>query len=202
MKKYLAAALVVLWISCALKPSPKWPAAWAGEFLHVCWRDAPATSFAPAVDCDQPEIIEWGTDSPLVVTSDVVTRFAAIEAVEIWNAWLGLEMFVYEVTTIDPDVVVLYEGLGPPQGDAAALTLFEKRHKDGKQHAIVIVFDAGMSESTAFTHELGHVLGLAHDKDNPGSIMYPSLRGMISPGIEAQDFRALRHRYYPRKALK
>ena len=203
--KSLLIALIFL-IGCVLKPAPRWPGDKKSEFLHVCWYDGPSTSFAPAWLCQsdqQPEVIEWDS-LPLRVTSDDRTSLSTILAIGVWNEWLGFEAFVYEPLGMDPDVVVLYGGSVPPGGsNAAALTMFEKRRSDGKQHSLVALFDAGVEQDRAYIHELGHVLGLAHDDNNRRSIMFPGLRGMFAPELEMQDYSALRHRYhFRRKTLK
>ena len=44
-------------------------------------------------------------------------------------------------------------------------------------------------------HELGHSLGLAHDRQNARSIMFPYYNGWILPKIEVVDLHKIRTRY-------
>jgi len=98
-----------------------------------------------------------------------------------------------------------WRGLEPPR-DAKERQEHETFmiESSGTHTALVSVCEVGVAEerSLVLQHELGHVLGLAHDPGNGVSIMQPTLHatpdGEFPPRIDDHDRKLLRELYGPR----
>ena len=170
--------------------------------LNTCWTTSGSSQFAPAL-CSEGEVatvIEWDA-LPLVVIADPALAYPVQQSISVWNEWLGFEALRFAFNDTDPDIVITYLGR-VPDPNLAGLTMFQKT-ADGKMHSMIGITSLGRHSPTTYIHEIGHALGLAHDPENPRSIMHPSLSGMYGGKLEIKDRAALRHRYYfKRKALK
>jgi len=128
-------------------------------------------------------------------------RDSAKEAMEFWNGWVGERYFV-EDDVEDACVVMISAG---STGKASASS-WHRRISTGQLIAVVEINNPGdvMQTKYMIAHELGHVLGLAHDTSG-GSIMetgvqFPSLMGDWAkerrPSVTCTDKKALNSVYY------
>jgi hypothetical protein len=170
-----------------------WAACWDadGEFLP------PSDNPPHKPKCDNPEPIKWRDGKVRVAILSLGADWhkeLVRNAMAQWNLWLGWEMFVE--TTYAHDVLIVYGGDG-----GWKLGLIDLRKEEGRIGGVIFLFD--MPDALVYKvilHEMGHVLGLAHDVEDPrGFLMSPgaSTHGeMVAP----EDVRALR-RLYGRLAL-
>lgn len=66
---------------------------------------------------------------------------------------------------------------------------------EGRVYGVNMWLDVDLSKSKIFdtvVHEFGHCLTLAHDSDDPSSIMYPSHKGRVNPRIMRDDILRIR----------
>jgi len=100
---------------------------------------------------------------------------------------------------IPPGFILLWpkEPAGELQVDHGRTTVNWRRDDGRIYSALVEVPRDGVAQrASVMLHELGHVLGLAHDDGNLGSIMYPKLGGRIAPGeVTVADADRLRKVY-------
>jgi hypothetical protein len=147
------------------------------------------------------EFIEWD-HLPLGVYMDTENPKqvkAAVQAIDVWNSWLGFETFKL-VTTADAADVILLDG--GPHEMYRGMTLYARTDEGkGDLFSFVLIYDAALGDAGTMTHELGHVLGLEHDPDNSRSIMYPNTARYV-PWLEPQDkllLQSLYHAVGPKK---
>jgi hypothetical protein len=140
------------------------------------------------------------SDCPPIVWDHMPLRVAwmgheGLDVLAAMNVDLGFEAFVpASMRDVDlPDVIVDYEGPRPPSVDFdGGQTLHFLR--GGRMTAFVATWRNGGLREVVLAHELGHVLGLAHDRDDPNSLMYPAIKGQ--PMELREDDRALLRRLY------
>lgn len=67
-------------------------------------------------------------------------------------------------------------------------TILKWRKPDGRIYAATVEVPITAPQRAAvMLHELGHVLGLEHDDNNLGSIMYHKLSERVAPGVVTED---------------
>ena len=188
--RLLILALVGLFLSC--KPNAVHHAQpYDEEFLYWCEKDGrwPVYVEEPE-ECTSVSRGEWD-HLPIIVNAEASLEDETMKAIESFNSQVGFELFRFQTLNMDPDIVVVEL---PDLWYAAA----EARHhtQDGKHKGMVVVRPdiAAMDRDDIMLHELGHMVGLMHDPDNLGSMMYPG-PSIRARAVEYKDIVALRWRY-------
>lgn len=182
-------------------PQP-WPDRWDSEFLYWCmpegdgywdvYGDAPDPE-----DCPN-HLISRGNWEPerLPLRVSVVEDWmqdAAVLAAESINLQTGIHFFEVAADVDDPDVVIVQGGdMGSTIASAHHMTI------DGVHYGAVFMYLRYSPDVHLGTmeHELGHILGLKHDNDQPYSLMCQLGAGRQAlAGLEQQDIDALRALY-------
>lgn len=129
-----------------------------------------------------------------VYCSDPLLLGTTIDAVQAWNAWMGVNFLTVSGNSLEADIFIFggesFRYNGVTQFYAVPI---EQRGKYRYAHVAKIELYNGSTETLA--HELGHAVGLAHDPGNERSIMHPYSLPRFLPGLEARDRRVL-HRVY------
>ncbi len=203
--KYVLALLVVLSSACAaVKPSE--PAAEKIDPTErttwdICvgenWKPVELPPDEPPYQapCKAPQKLRYAS-RPVPLYSygpepiaGVLGRSAALQ----WNAWLGFEVFVYTDEDVPDNFqsgVIVY--VPTPSELVLGQAFPVKTESSWVCVAGVLVTDVNVYRTA--THEVGHCLGLSHDSENKGSIMYPySMPGPYK--VTAADRAALRKLY-------
>lgn len=188
--------LVGLFVGCGgTYPRPKEPkkvpASYITELLPICVPDKP-DMYGYGSWCDEPLPAIWD-HMPLTVGSDYNSVESTINTIEIWNEALGFEAFVYvglPMQDPDPDVYVFVNDECPPGLNGMA-PYFKTETKEKK----ALVFVCEYERWETLIHEFGHVLGLAHDPDNPRSVMHNYGNTRYLTAIEPLDIEILRYLY-------
>jgi len=114
------------------------------------------------------------------------TRLKFVAAMTWWNRRLGNQTFLV-VETMGLRVMV-----EPGQGDFALRTNFV----DDQDIVLILVDEDARNLLRGVCHEFGHVLGLAHDPDDPGSVMYPTIpEGSFR--VTDRDLKRVEERLWP-----
>lgn len=146
------------------------------------WSEKPA--------CSNWEVIRWPSlPVPVYVANDVASG-PVLAAFEAWEGWMGTPVFKM-VPSPGPGVVSIEHGLdeiGEILGAAAIAP--HRKNKDGTLTHWVFFFGDYGENPAVVAHELGHVLGLAHDHHDKRSIMYPSQKWYLQR-LQAVDKQAL-----------
>ena len=150
--------------------------------------------------------IYWETEFPIEVYIDVtIPHFMAVNtivAAEYWNQQIGVQVFevLYAADDTEPPVgcgwvIVRVEPDLPFSG------LFTGVSPGGEPKVCVggVHYNPDTGQDTMLKlaiHELGHSLGLAHDKRNIASIMYPKVPAHQSQDILPEHVKAVRKQYF------
>lgn len=167
-------------------------------FMQVCWAGGQANY---AADCQPKTELKWKkNDIPLTLALDLDKhaeanyRESIIGAVKMWNQEIG-EVFKLETDRTKAKVVVTWGGIEP--GSHAGGHTSHKGGSDGPTSALVEISEPSDVHAVMryAAHELGHVLGLAHD-DFTKSIMYP-----VQPG-QTEEMTFVLPSDFDKKVLK
>jgi predicted Zn-dependent protease len=182
--KALALAAIAC-LSCATVPTREdIPSA---DFLYYCWD----TELRNATACEHPSRVRWAKLPVLVYSdpADLSNTWAAKAAISVWNEWLQKHMFAYTSDETMADVSISRGGPGYWVRAYAMHYMFLGVHK-----AKIVVYDSAIHDEETMAHELGHILGLAHDHADRRSIMYPTSARVV-PWLQARDRAALKQMY-------
>lgn len=91
-----------------------------------------------------------------------------------WNAVVGRELLTLVEMSEAPDLIVVIDAL---PDNHAGVTMAWYHPVTGEIGQAAIAIDEKVRKDSAYRviiHEFGHALGLAHDDDDPQSVMYPT----------------------------
>lgn len=97
-----------------------------------------------------------------------------VAALMFWNAIVGRELLTVVDITGSPDLIVVIDAL---PDNHAGVTMAWYHPITGEIGQAAIAIDERVRKDSAYRviiHEFGHALGLAHDEDDPQSVMYPT----------------------------
>lgn len=189
--KYLIVVLLALGISCVPR---NWSSSEKNEIIMACFN-----SDGDRTECGRDQVakpIVW-KKVPLTIWASDAYANAVIRNVNEWNDLLGFEMLVYTAELSDDVDVFVFDGAWLQDNiwysDIHAFTTF--KYREGRLHSSIVMI---RPEHGTLMHEIGHALGLNHDPNNKGSIMYPFSYGRyISATVEPRDLKVLRKKYRP-----
>ena len=107
-----------------------------------------------------------------------------------WDQWLGVTVFTAAEPGAEPDLVIL----AVPEKAKEFAGWTDLQYVNGKPKATVWMFAGYHDRSDIIAHEMGHVLGLAHDVRRPWSVMDGSPSWRL-PVLTRPDCQALAMKY-------
>ena len=200
-----ALVLLLLFVSCSactawvVKTAP--PADDDG-WMRVCWvqdEDDPHIKLSAFYEsgCEGAPMVEvrWKHLPIRVALTEAAEPYRADleKAVAHWNAEVGFELF--QITRLGWDVTILADLRSPLMLRGATQFAMEAGVMDAAVYVYmyeVLPGDAGTVET--FEHELGHVVGLKHDRLKT-SLMYDTYEGKPGRTLTAYDRMLVKHRY-------
>ena len=162
------------------------------QFLYWCTQEGVWDVFIELPEQCESDVSRGEWDHyPITITAEDALTTETLEAIEAFNAQVGFELFAYRHTLLDPDVVIIDDGPRPFLYAVAKQLTVEGRHYG----AVLTYNDLGAADrSDVIMHELGHIVGLRHDRYNPKSVMFHT-DGLLVQALERQDIAALRALY-------
>lgn len=113
-----------------------------------------------------------------------------LDAVQFWNGTVGGHVLVPWREGLEVDVFVFNR-----ECPADAFYIAYASNTPLKDKSMVMLCKNVNWRFSTLVHELGHVLGLQHDQDNPYSVMCQLGAGRKFLGVEPVDVAYLRSRY-------
>lgn len=166
------------------------PVGYSSEFLYWCEQDGVWPVYLNKPDCPVISRGKWAS-YPIIVAAETELVLETLEAVEAFNAQVGFELFKFSLTSVEPNVAVVDGGFRPfLYAQAKHLTI------DGTKYGAIYTYNDLFADDRAdvIMHELGHIVGLRHDRENPLSLMYHT-DGSNVMSLERKDVIALRMMY-------
>jgi len=192
MKNLLILTVTVLSLSCGARQVGKSSYVFPNEqFLY--WCVDPVKVWPVYIDrpdgCETEISRGLHSHYPLAVYADEALIPEVAEAIEVFNRQVGFELFVLDAVGSDtPDILIMVDGNHPfAAAEAKQFSI------DGRHHGGVLVYNGLEDHDRAdiMMHELGHIVGLRHDKSHM-SIMYAG-QGSRASMLEDRDVKALRY---------
>lgn len=174
--------LAFLQVCCLSRIPP--PVEGEATFWYLCETEG------VTVECSEGEVVTWTLPIKIAIT-DTALSAATSQAATAWNQWMGAEIFRPAKVGETVDVIVV---AGQPNALLAGITDASLRRRP----VMVTMFGPYVSRADVIAHELGHVLGLAHDQGTPWSIMDGS-PSWVLPSLTLADCRALARKYHIRR---
>jgi len=188
--KLLLLVLVATFSCHIAAPKPKF-IDYSDEFLYWCVPEADRTTWdvheTEPVDCKNVSRGRWD-HTPIIVNAEPSLALETIDAIDAFNEALDFPLFTYDPDSLLPDIIALTMGDHP-----SAAARAKHANIDGRHHGFILVYNGNEDHDRAdiIMHELGHLVGLKHDKENEISIMHPSIASRVAR-LELIDIKALR----------
>ena len=162
----------------------------ADETLEYCVGDADYNGplLAPT-SCDNPEVPKFDK-YPIRVAAYPELVGTTVAAIEVWNDWVGFDLFSYSHYDPEADIIVV-----PDYNQHPRIRAYASHYKlEQRLRGLITTYPVAFDSVETMAHELGHIVGLAHDPDNIRSIMYPN-SGRNVPWLEDIDRAIIRDLY-------
>lgn len=154
----------------------------------MCY-EADGTPSSYEGDCKNPELITWALPILVYVPDNYPDRLRLGQALQVWDEWLGTEVFRVTTEAKLADVTVVVGGKAFGYAGMAPHVKV-----NGKISFKVLIWDPYYGRTDIIAHELGHVLGLAHDPGYKRSVMHPGSAWFL-PTLTDNDCRYLKDLY-------
>jgi hypothetical protein len=144
-------------------------------FMEVCWKGGQAHY----TGCDTTKPLKWSKDKlpiPYYIDFDKDHQTyveSVTTAADLWNREVGVALFKRVKLASDSKLIIKW---GAVDGDKAGHTSHRGDDRGPTSSEVVLVEASDVRAVHRFAaHELGHVLGLAHDEH---AVMQPTAPGM------------------------